>query len=148
TAGQCFENNVAKGVGMRREDEEVHVGVGLGQRGTTENTGEVSMSECGAERGFFCTVAYDEEAEVGDAESDKLAFDAGEQSDILFDGQATDEAEDEGVVVDWTGAVRRGELFRVNAALHQVAGPARRALEHGTELFVWRIEHASERVEV
>jgi len=95
TAGEGLEDDVAEGVSVRGEDEEVHVGVGAGEFRTAEDTGELGGGEFAAEEFFFCPVADDEEAD-GDSGGIEGALDARKQGDVLFDGEATDEAEDEG----------------------------------------------------
>ncbi len=63
SAGEGFEDDVAEGVGVGREDEEVHVGVGLGERTAAEDAGEVGMLELGAERRFLAALTDDEETD-------------------------------------------------------------------------------------
>ena len=66
----------------------------------------------------------------------KLLFDRCQESDILLDGEAADEAENEVVVGGIPIAMGRREGFGVDAACHQVARPAGGAFEQGAEFRV------------
>ncbi len=66
----------------------------------------------------------------------KLLFDRRQEGDILLDGEAADEAEDEVAVAGIPIAMCRREGFGVDAACHQVAGPAGGAFEQGAEFRV------------
>lgn len=96
-AGEGFKDDVAEGVGVGGEDEEVHVAVGLGEVVPAEDAGEEGVGESVAELGLEGAVADDEEADVADAELAEAGLDLGEESDVFLDGEAADEAEDEGV---------------------------------------------------
>ncbi len=84
-AGEGFEDDVAEGVGVGGEDEEVHVGVGFGELLATEDAGHGDGVEAGAEVFLLGAVADDEPFGV-DAEVTELGVDAREESDVLFDG--------------------------------------------------------------
>ena len=95
-AGQGLEDDVAEGVGVGGENEEIHAGVGLGQGFATQDAGEVGLRHALAKLRLFIALADDQEAEVGDLESEELVVNGGEEVDVLFNRQATYEAEDEG----------------------------------------------------
>ena len=82
-AGEGLEDHVAEGVGVRGEDEEIHVGVGGGESDVAEYAGELGVGEGGAEGGFFGSVADDEPAR-GDAKGAELGVDFGEEGYIFF----------------------------------------------------------------
>lgn len=79
---------------------------------------------------LFAAVADDEEAKVRDAEVEQATLQRSKQGYVLFDREASYVAEHKGGVVDGAGAVRRGKLSRLNTALHKMAGPVGRLLEH------------------
>ncbi len=141
-AGEGFQDYVAEGVGMGGEDEEVHVGVGGGERFVAEDAGEFGVGERGAEVLLFRTVADDEPARR-EAEGAELGVDFGQEGHIFFYRQAAYVAQywlaDFGFV-ERAGAAGGGEERGVDATLHEVAGAVDGALEEGAEGGVGRVE--------
>lgn len=66
-ARQRLKDDVAEGIGVGGEDEEIHVGVGGGERFAVEDAGELCAGQALAEPVELRAVADDEEAEVGEA---------------------------------------------------------------------------------
>ena len=60
-AGEGLQDNVAEGVRVRGEDEEVHVCVGAGEGFAAKDAGEFGCWECVAKAFFFRAVADDDE---------------------------------------------------------------------------------------
>ena len=159
--GEGFEHDVAEGVGVGGEDEQIHVRVGLGEGFAAEDAGEDGVWELLPERGFQVSVTYDEEAGAGDAGGAEGGLDARKEGHIFLDGEAADEAEEDGVFVgvEWgsvevegglrasSRAARGGEEVGVDAALHEMAGTVAHALEQGAELRVRSEEDAGEAIE-
>ncbi len=86
-AGEGFEDYVAEGVRVGREDEEVHVGVSGGEGIVAEDAGEIGVRQRGAEMRFFGAVADDVPARR-DAEGSEQGIDVGEERYVLFYGEA------------------------------------------------------------
>jgi len=138
-AGEGFEDYVAEGVGVGGKDEEVHVGVGLGECFAVEDAGEVGVREGLAEMGFFGSVADD--VPLGDdAEGAELGVDSGEEGYVLFYREAADVAEDDVAVMECASALGGREDAGVDAALHEVDGPVGGALEEAAELGVGSVD--------
>ena len=81
---QGFEDYIAESIGMRREDEEVHVGIGAGERFAAQDTGEFSSGQMLAQPRLLGTLADDEEAKIGDAARGELLLDLRKEGDILL----------------------------------------------------------------
>jgi hypothetical protein len=92
-AGEGFEHDVAEGVGVRGEDEQVHVGVGLGESVAAQDSGEVGVGQVAAQGIFFRAMADDEEAHVA-AGGAELAGEAREQRHVLFNREPAHVAQD------------------------------------------------------
>ena len=72
-AGQCLKHNVAESVGVRWEDEDIHICVGAGERLTAQHAGKLGRGEFAAQHLLFRAVSDDEEA-GGDPGSVKLSL--------------------------------------------------------------------------
>ena len=59
SAGEGFKDYVAEGIGVGGENEEVHVGVGGGERFALEDAGDFCARHAVAQPLFFCAVADD-----------------------------------------------------------------------------------------
>ena len=159
--GEGFEDDVAEGVSVGGEDEQIHVGEGLGEVFAAQDANDEGIWKLLTELSFEVSVTDDEEAGVCDAGGAEGGLDAGEERHIFFDGKAADETQKDGVfvgverglieVMGCLGAVSRTsrgrEESRVDATLHEVTGTVAQALEQGAELGVGGEEDAGEAVE-
>src|SRR5271165_2008354 len=96
--GQSFEDYVAEGVGVRREDEEVHIGVGARERLTAQDAGKFGSGQMPAQPTLFGSLADDEEAKISDSTRNEPLLDLREEGDVLLYGKTADEAEDGGII--------------------------------------------------
>ena len=142
TGGQRLQHHVAEGVGVRGEDEGIHVGVGARQIRAAKDSGELCALQAPAQPRLFPAVANDEEAEIARAILAKLLFNAHQQRNILLDREASDKTQNEVCIVRATITIGRRKGLRVHAAGHQVAGTSGGAFEDCAKLRVRREEHA------
>src|SRR5262249_29849088 len=67
TGGRGLLHDVAEGVGARRKNEQIHVGVGFGEEMPAKNAGEVAVAEVALEPRALAAVADDEYGKVVEA---------------------------------------------------------------------------------
>src|SRR5277367_4903598 len=84
SGGQSFKDHIAEGVGVRREDEEVHVGVGARKRFAAQDAGKFGSGQVLAQPTLFGSLADDEEAKIIDSAGSKLLLNLREERDILL----------------------------------------------------------------
>ena len=144
--GKGFKDDVTKGIGVRGEDEEIHVGVGAGEGFAAQDAGEGCGGEDCAEGFFLRAVADDDEMGVNVGFC-KLLLDFGEEGDVLFNRETANVTEGEGAVVERAGAVGGGEKSCVYTTLHEMAGFAGGLGEHVAEVLIGGEEDLGEGAE-
>src|SRR5271165_2973646 len=90
--GQSFKDYVAEGVGVRREDEEVHIGVGARKRLTAQDAGKFGSGQMPAQPTLFGSLADDEEAKISDSARNEPLLNLREEGDVLLHGKTADKA--------------------------------------------------------
>lgn len=154
--GEGFEDDVAEGVGVGGEDEQIHVAVGLGEGFAAENAGKDGVRKLLMQLGFEASLTDDEKAGVDDAGVSEGGLDSGEERHVLFDRQTAYKAQKKRVFVgvergfvEVKGCLeqvsrpsRRSEEVGVDTALHEVAGAIAETLEEGAEIRVGSEEDA------
>src|SRR5581483_6206968 len=141
------EHHVAEGVSVRREDEEVHAGVGGGKLFAAQHARELCPAQPLAKPGLVTAVADDEETEVLYAHAFELLLDLDQKRDVLLDREPAHEAEHGSAAWRFGGALQRIKQLGVNAARHQVTGAVGALRKLVAELGVGREEHPRAGVE-
>ena len=101
-----------------------------------------------AQPGLVTAVTDDEEPEVFHSHAFELLLNLHKQPNVLFDREAADETEDALAVFGIPRALRGMEEIGVNAARHQMAGPAGCFFELRAQLRIGRKEHLRNGVEL
>ena len=78
----------------------------------------------------------------------KFAFDPDEQRDVLLDREPADVAKDESVVIRCAAPACGRKQRGIDAALHQVAGPPRPALQQLAQRRIRRVQHLRHAIEL
>ena len=141
-----FEHHIAKRVGARGEDEDIHIGVLPGEVFAALNPGQVRRGEVLLKPFTLAAFAHDKESEGRNARGLESDFQFTKKAHAFFRGDPSDVTEPENAVVQ--GPARRREQLGIDAPLHQVDGPAGAFAQHLDEFVVGGVQdipHAVER---
>lgn len=127
TGSHGFDYNISIGICFGWKNEDVHGGVGLGERFPFENAGEDGIAKIGFEPGTLAAFADNQEAAKPGVAFVELTLQAGEGAEVLFGSEAAGEAEQD---IRFWGVRSGAEESCVAAARHAVDGPTGALLEH------------------
>ena len=147
-ASQRLEYHVAEGVGVRWKDEEVHVGIGLGESFSAQNSGELGAMQSFAQPCFVAAMADYKETKALVADLLELVLHLYQAGDVFLDREAADKAKH--VIAIFRPAISFGgmEEVGVDAARHEEAGSIGHSFELPAEIHVGREQHLRDGVEL
>src|SRR5579864_4946875 len=115
--GRSFLYDVAEGVRARRENEQVHIGVGLSEFAAAENAWQNAVLKITLKPLALTAVTNNDDGEIRVASGEERAFDIDQKADIFFRSDAADEAQAERGVVN--GPMPWIELIAIDAPRHE-----------------------------